>query len=115
MLHRSHHGVALEGQDLYTLPVEDRRGGNGQIYIIFAADYFGYSLVAKKTLFRTREYNIIMRLNHSNIVPLLVLMVGEVSHRKRFFYYIIISHAAQDEWYIYKLELELNALFIKLN
>ena len=31
----------------YTLPVEDhqiRRGGNSQI---FAADYFGYSLVAK--------------------------------------------------------------------
>ena len=71
----------------YTLPVEDhqiRRGGNGQM---FTADYFGYSLVAKKTLFRTREYNIITRLNHSNIVPLLALMVGEVSHRKRFFCY----------------------------
>ena len=71
----------------YTLPVEDHqitRGGNGQI---FAADYFGYSLVAKKTLFCTRECNIIMRLNHSNIVPLLALMVGEVSHRKRFFCY----------------------------
>jgi serine/threonine protein kinase len=80
----------------YTLPVEDhqiRRGGNGQI---FAADYFGYSLVAKKTLFRTREYNIIMRLNHSNIVPLLALMVGEVSHRKRFFCYHMLPRMSGD-------------------
>ena len=71
----------------YPMPEEDkqiRRGGNGQI---FATEYFGYSLVAKKTLFRNREYNIILRLNHSNIVPLLALMVGEVSHRRRFFCY----------------------------
>ena len=71
----------------YPLPEEDkqiRRGGNGQI---FATEYFGYSLVAKKTLFRNREYNIILRLNHANIVPLLALMVGEVSHRRRFYCY----------------------------
>lgn len=71
----------------YHLPVEDhqiRRGGNGQI---FAADYKGYTLVAKKTLFRSREYNIIIRLKHENIIPLLALMVGEVSHRRRFFCY----------------------------
>ena len=71
----------------YSLPVEDkqiRKGGNGTI---FATEYFGYSLVAKKTLFRTREFNIIQRLKHANIVPLLALMVGEASHRRRFFCY----------------------------
>ena len=71
----------------YSLPVEDhqiRRGGNGEI---FSADYKGYTLVAKKTLFRSREYNIIIRLKHENIIPLLALMVGEVSHRRRFFCY----------------------------
>ena len=43
----------------HALPAEDhqiRRGGNGQI---FAANYAGYTLVAKKTHFRNREYNII--------------------------------------------------------
>ena len=72
---------------IYSLPVEDnqiRKGGNGTI---FATDYMGYNLVAKKTLFRNREYNIVQRLKHPNIVPLLALMVGEVSHRRRFFCY----------------------------
>ena len=71
----------------YALPIEDhqiRRGGNGQI---FSADYLGYALAAKKTLFRNREYNIVVRMKHPNIVPLLALMVGDVSHRKRFFCY----------------------------
>ena len=71
----------------YALPAEDhqiRRGGNGQI---FAANYAGYTLVAKKTHFRNREYNIIIQLKHTNIIPLLALMVGEVSHRRRFFCY----------------------------
>ena len=70
------------------MPLEEthqiRRGGNGQI---FAEDYLGYALAAKKTLFRNHEYSIILRLKHPNIVPLLALMVGEVSHRKRFYCY----------------------------
>ncbi|CAI8001668.1 Probable serine/threonine-protein kinase PBL28 [Geodia barretti] len=80
----------------YPLPEEDkqiRRGGNGQI---FATEYFGYSLVAKKTLFRNREYNIILRLNHANIVPLLALMVGEVSHRRRFYCYHMLPRMSGD-------------------
>ena len=71
----------------YSVPEEDkpiRRGGNGQL---FETEYFGYSMVAKKTLFRNREYNIILRLNHGNIVPLLAVMVGEVFHKRRFYCY----------------------------
>ena len=40
-------------------------------------DYFDYFLVAKKTLFCSCKYNIILRLNHSYIVPLLAVVVGE--------------------------------------
>ena len=76
---------------IYSLPVEDnqiRKGGNGTI---FATDYMGYNLVAKakKTLFRNREYNIVQRLKHPNIVPLLALMVGEISHRRFFCYHML--------------------------
>ena len=83
-----------EAQD-HTLPVEDhqiRRGGNGQILL---------RLFSGSTLFRTREYNTIMRLNHSNIVPLLALMVGEVSHRKQFFCYHMLPRMSG--MYIYTL------------
>ena len=74
----------------YSLPPEDhliRKGGNGQI---FAFNFSGHDLVAKKTHFRNREYNIITRLKHSNILPLLALMVGEASHRRRFYCYHIL-------------------------
>ena len=64
-----------------------RRGGNGEI---FATEYFSYVMVAKKTLFRNREFNIILRLNHANIVPLLAVMVGEVFHKRRFYCYHLL-------------------------
>ena len=74
----------------YPTPSEEhmiRRGGNGQI---FAVDYSGYTLAAKKTHFRSREYNIITQLKHPNIIPLMAVMVGEISHKRKFFCYHIL-------------------------
>ena len=82
-------GMLVHTFTLQTIPdVFQKHRSSGEI---FSADYKGYTLVAKKTLFHSREYNIIIGLKHENIIPSLALMVGEVSHRKRFFCYHMLS------------------------
>ena len=80
----------------YSMPEETnqiRRGGNGEI---FATEYFSYVMVANKMLFRNWEFNIILRLNHANIVPLLAVMVGEVFHKRHFYCYHLLPCMSED-------------------
>ena len=54
--------------------------------------------MAKKTTFRTREYQILVRVQHRNIIPLVAMMIGETHpvHRKRYFCYHFMPHMNGD-------------------
>ena len=78
--------------NVYPLPDEStliRKGGNGEIY---KGDYAGITFAVKKTIFRQREYR--MKLHHRNIMPLLLLMIGEAHplHKRRVFSYHVMPH-----------------------
>ena len=79
----------LSTEQLHSLPDERspvQVGGNG---IILHGDLQGLRVAIKKTAFRTREFNIMMKLNHSNVLRLLAFMWGEENpkHRRHYFAY----------------------------
>ena len=74
---------------VYRLPDESlrlRKGGNGTI---FAGNVKGLSLAIKKTNYRQREYKILIKLDHRNIVPLYAFMIGlpHHTHARRYLCY----------------------------
>ena len=84
----------------YTHPLPDethqiRRGGNGQI---FRGTIGGMSVVYKKTDYRSREFAIIVKLKHKNIIKLLAFMYGEENpaHKRRHFCYHIMPQMSGD-------------------
>lgn len=72
-----------------------RRGGNGQILRGTVGDM---NVVYKKTNYRSREYSIIVELNHRNIVRLLAFMYGEENpaHKRRHYCYHIMPQLSGD-------------------
>ena len=83
---------------IHPLPDEThqlRRGGNGQI---FRGTIGGMNVVYKKTNYRSREYSIITKLNHKNIVRLLAFMYGEENpaHKRRHYCYHIMPQLTGD-------------------
>lgn len=74
------------------LPDEDvliRSGGNGQI---FSCTIEGLRVAVKKTSYRSKEYSIITKVNHKNVVELLAFVLGEENpaHKRRYFCYHIL-------------------------
>ncbi len=55
-----------------------RKGGNGSV---FSENVNGLALAVKKTSYRSKEYTIITKIRHKNIVPLLAYVWGE-KHKK---------------------------------
>jgi hypothetical protein len=83
---------------IHPLPDEShqvRRGGNGQI---FSGTIGGVSVVYKKTNYRSREFAIITKLKHNNIVRLFAFMYGaeNPSHKRRHFCYHIMPQLSGD-------------------
>ena len=83
---------------IHPLPDEThqlRRGGNGQI---FRGTVGGMNVVYKKTNYRSREYSIIVKLNHRNVVQLLAFMYGEENpaHKRRHYCYHIMPQLSGD-------------------
>ena len=83
---------------VYPLPDEThqlRQGGNGQIY---SGTVGSMNVVYKKTNYRSREFSIITKVKHKNIVPLLAFMYGEENpaHRRRHFCYHIMPQQTGD-------------------
>ena len=77
---------------VYPLPDESiliRRGGNGQI---FEGTMQGVKVAVKKTSYRSKEYALITKLKHANIIPLLAFMWGKENplQRRRYFCYHIM-------------------------
>ena len=72
-----------------------RRGGNGQI---FEGTISGMYVVHKKTNYRSKEYAIITKIKHSNVVKLLAFMYGEENpaHKRRHFCYHIMPQMSGD-------------------
>ena len=82
----------------YPLPDESnciRRGGNGEIFI---GNYSGITFAIKKTTFRMREFTILTKLHHKNIMPLLLMMMGEQHpvHKRRYFCYHFMPRMTGD-------------------
>ena len=83
---------------IYPLPDETlllRRGGNGQIY---SGTVGSMAVVYKKTNYRSREFSIITKVKHKNLVPLLAFMYGEENpaHKRRHFCYHIMPRQTGD-------------------
>ena len=83
---------------IHPLPDEShqmRRGGNGQI---FRGTICGVNVVYKKTNYRSKEYSIITKVKHKNIVQLLAFMYGAENpeHRRRHFCYHIMPQLSGD-------------------
>lgn len=83
---------------IHPLPDEThqlRRGGNGQI---FRGTLSGMNVVYKKTNYRSKEYAIITKLKHNNIVRLLAFMYGaeNPTHRRRHYCYHIMPQLSGD-------------------
>ena len=77
---------------LHPLPNEQhliRRGGNGYIY---SENVSGMTMAIKKTSYRSKEYAIITKLRHKNIMPLLAFVWGpenpENKRRYTVFHYL---------------------------
>lgn len=77
------------------LPLPDpsmliQSGGNGQI---FASTVQGLDVVMKKTSYRSKEYSIITKVRHENVIRLLAFVMGEENpaHKRRYLCYHIIS------------------------
>ena len=62
-----------------------RRGGNGSIY---SENIGGTALACKKTSYRSKEYTIISKIRHKNIIPLLAYIWGEEHAESRRRYYV---------------------------
>ena len=66
-----------------------RRGGNGYIY---SENVSGMSMAIKKTSYRSKEYGIITKLRHKNVMPLLAFVWGpenpENKRRYTVFHYL---------------------------
>ena len=83
---------------MHPLPDEThqmRRGGNGQI---FKGTIGGMSVVYKKTNYRSKEFAIITKIKHKNIVRLLAFMYGaeNPAHKRRHFCYHIMPQMTGD-------------------
>ena len=77
---------------IYPLPDEDvliSSGGNGQI---FAGTIRGVNVAIKKTAYRSKEYAIMTKLKHKNVMPLLAFMWGKENplHKRRYHCYHIM-------------------------
>ena len=88
----------IPSDHIHPLPDETnqiRRGGNGQI---FRGMIGGKSVVYKKTNYRSREFAIIVKLKHKNIIKLLAFMYGEENpaHKRRHFCYHIMPQMSGD-------------------
>ena len=88
----------IPSDHIHPLPDETnqiRRGGNGQI---FRGTIGGMSVVYKKTNYRSREFAIIIKLKHKNIIKLLAFMYGEENpaHKRRHFCYHIMPQMSGD-------------------
>ena len=88
----------MPSDHMHPLPDETnqiRRGGNGQI---FRGTIGRMSVVYKKTNYRSREFTIIIKLKHKNIIKLLAFMYGEENpaHRRRHFCYHIMPQMSGD-------------------
>ena len=62
-----------------------RKGGNGSI---FSENLAGTALAVKKTSYRSKEYAILTKLHHKNIIPLLAYVWGEEHAESRRRYYV---------------------------
>jgi thymidylate kinase len=88
----------IPADHIHPLPDEShqiRRGGNGQI---FQGSISGMNVVYKKTNYRSKEYAIITKIKHSNVVKLLAFMYGEENpaHKRRHFCYHIMPQMSGD-------------------
>ena len=88
----------IPADQIHPLPDEThqmRRGGNGQI---FKGTIGGMDVVFKKTNYRSKEYAIITKIKHKNIVPLLAFMYGaeNPAHKRRHFCYHIMPRLSGD-------------------
>ena len=72
-----------------------RKGGNGSI---FSENVNGLALAVKKTSYRSKEYAIITKIRHKNIVPLLAYVWGEEhkESKRRFFVYHYLPKLSGD-------------------
>ena len=61
-------------------------------------NYGGVTFAIKKTTYRAREFSILTKLSHKNIVPLLAMMTGEqhTLHRRRYFCYYFMPKLTGD-------------------
>ena len=87
----------IPADQIHPLPDEShqmRRGGNGQIFGIIG----GMNVVYKKTNYRSKEYAIITKIKHKNIVRLLAFMYGteNPTHKRRHFCYHIMPQLSGD-------------------
>ncbi len=71
------------------------KGGNGSI---FSESVNGLALAVKKTSYRSKEYAIITKIRHKNIVPLLAYVWGEEhkESKRRFFVYHYLPKLSGD-------------------
>ena len=88
----------IPADQIHPLPDEShqmRRGGNGQI---FKGTISGMNVVYKKTNYRSKEYAIITKTKHNNIVRLLAFMYGaeNPAHKRRHFCYHIMPQMTGD-------------------
>lgn len=82
----------LSTDKIYPLPDESSQiqiGGNG---LIFRGKINGFPVAIKKTAYRSKEYAIMVKVRHSNILQLLGFMWGEENplQRRRYFCYHIM-------------------------
>ena len=88
----------LSSDKNYSLPDQTRllrKGGNGEISV---GEYGGVTFAIKKTTYRAREFSILTKLSHKNVVPLLAMMTGEqhTLHRRRYFCYYFMPKLTGD-------------------
>ena len=88
----------LSSDKSYSLPDQTRilrKGGNGEIFV---GEYGGVTCAIKKTTYRAREFSILTKLSHKNIVPLLAMMTGEQHplHRRRYYCYYFMPKLTGD-------------------
>ena len=84
----------LSADQIHPLPDESspiQVGGNG---LIFHGKFKGLPVAIKKTAYRSKEYAIMVKVRHSNILQLLGFIWGEENpvQRRRYFCYHIMPH-----------------------
>ena len=84
----------------YIQPLPDesqliKRGGNGSI---FGATMSGMTLAIKKTNYRSKEFAILTKIHHRNIMPLLAFILGEEipTSRRRYHCYHVMPRLTGD-------------------